>query len=305
MSEPALQLVIKMLFEKDPSNYRINANSLKLKGIPDILLSFTCTKVINLSNNQINKLPIDIFIRAPNLVVLDLSVNKITDIPSIGLSKSKLRKLNLFQNAIKQLPIELGLVKQLQWLNVKLNPLTDNAYNEISCYNAADYIKRLYRQSRYPVSKGVDFDADRKQKLAQLKIDFKTYLIQSNFKKYENYISKDRVLLQKWRMSDKHVKLRKHKSAINVNTCPYICNQDCLLPTAKRLQKNTKRVIDLSEIKEDVKQICRSCEEIYLNSHPESNQYGLSSKSLFQIQEQWNKLYSLMLMIRKNKQYSR
>ncbi|XP_059470964.1 leucine-rich repeat-containing protein 59-like [Neocloeon triangulifer] len=98
----------------------------QLEEIPtkEIIAVKNKVRKLDLSNNQLQVLPMEF---APNLtllVELDLSKNQLSMIPdNFGLLVN-LQLLDLYSNNIERLPLSFKDLKKLRWLDLKDNPLT-------------------------------------------------------------------------------------------------------------------------------------------------------------------------------------
>lgn len=95
-----------------------------IRTLPDELLDLRHLEYLYLEGNRISQLPENFFECFSNLKWLDLRRNCLTSIPSFFLGgMTELRSLLLEGNELSTLPLELGLVKTLDGLNIRGNPL--------------------------------------------------------------------------------------------------------------------------------------------------------------------------------------
>ena len=100
----------------------LNLSHNEITKIPDSLFGFIHLRLLDLSFNKIENVPsfISLF---PDLRKMDLSHNQISKIPSSLNNLKKLEKLNLSHNKISHLPLSLGNLDSLQVLIARDNPL--------------------------------------------------------------------------------------------------------------------------------------------------------------------------------------
>ncbi|XP_065349575.1 leucine-rich repeat-containing protein 59-like [Cloeon dipterum] len=98
----------------------------QLEEVPmkDVVAVKNKVRKLDLSNNQLQLLPMDFAPSLTLLVELDLSKNQLSMIPdNIGLLVN-LQHLDLYSNNIERLPLSFKELKKLRWLDLKDNPLT-------------------------------------------------------------------------------------------------------------------------------------------------------------------------------------
>ncbi|CAD8095569.1 unnamed protein product [Paramecium primaurelia] len=110
----ALDKLSQSILELDASNNLFNQ-------FPNQLKYYNNLKILNLSNNQIQEIPIKFYL--PNLEKLILSDNQIKQLPSSLFKLRTLRELNLNNNNIEYLPSELFQLK-LTYLGLRSNLFT-------------------------------------------------------------------------------------------------------------------------------------------------------------------------------------
>ncbi|CAD8113689.1 unnamed protein product [Paramecium sonneborni] len=110
----ALDTLSELLLDLDLSNNLLHQ-------FPNQLKKFTSLKILNLSNNQIQQIPIKFSL--PNLEKLILSDNQIKQLPSCLFKLNTLRELNLNNNIIEYIPSELFDL-QLTFLGLRSNVFT-------------------------------------------------------------------------------------------------------------------------------------------------------------------------------------
>lgn len=114
-----------------PGTTSLLAKGNALEYFPKVLNDIITLRVLDLSENNIDKFADNDFVQLENLEELDLSYNKLTYLPpSIGKLK-KLKKLNLSGNRISYLPKEFENLVELKSLDLSGNPI-ENVPVEIS-----------------------------------------------------------------------------------------------------------------------------------------------------------------------------
>ncbi|GJQ85196.1 hypothetical protein Trydic_g13039 [Trypoxylus dichotomus] len=94
-----------------------------LKVVPLRVLDMSNLQMLYLEGNDLESLPLNIFQRLPKLSWLDIRNNQLREIP-VGIANHPcLENLLLEQNALVRLPNELGLVPNLNVLQLAKNPL--------------------------------------------------------------------------------------------------------------------------------------------------------------------------------------
>uniref|UniRef100_A0A1I8INJ7 C-type lectin domain-containing protein n=1 Tax=Macrostomum lignano TaxID=282301 RepID=A0A1I8INJ7_9PLAT len=128
MSDPVMG---KMSFVAASQNPFLDISAMKVKAVPDELLSLTHLQFLYMAFNGLAELPADFFSALPNVKWLDLRGNRLRALPTLDLgSHAFLEYLLLEDNCISRLPIELGFVKSLRGLALSGNPL-DFPHTEI------------------------------------------------------------------------------------------------------------------------------------------------------------------------------
>lgn len=100
----------------------IIANGKGMQEIPDAICYVDNLRKLDISANNIIKIPYCIGFHAMTLSDLDLSSNQITDIDPL-VDVKMLRKLNLKDNQLNHLPTNIGNLTQLVELNLSNNAL--------------------------------------------------------------------------------------------------------------------------------------------------------------------------------------
>ncbi|GLI66638.1 hypothetical protein VaNZ11_010474 [Volvox africanus] len=96
-----------------------------LSSVPDEVLQRPDCTTLKLGRNQFTALPLGVFPRLPNLVLVDLSKNKLSSVPNdIGTCRS-IKTLLLTHNKLKVIPPGVFLLAGLQQLDLNHNRLTD------------------------------------------------------------------------------------------------------------------------------------------------------------------------------------
>ncbi|KAL5021147.1 hypothetical protein ScPMuIL_000302 [Solemya velum] len=109
---------------KDSASKSIDLSRKGLHAIPDELFEIDNLEYLYLEGNEISSLPDTFFHEFPNLKWLDLRRNKLVQLPAVYTGRHRcLRNLLLEGNCLKNLPLELGLIKSLNGLNIRGNPL--------------------------------------------------------------------------------------------------------------------------------------------------------------------------------------
>ncbi|GLC42496.1 hypothetical protein PLESTF_000760700 [Pleodorina starrii] len=96
-----------------------------LSSIPDEVLQRPDCTTLKLGRNQFNALPLGVFPRLPNLVLLDLSKNKLAGIPNDIATCRAMKTLLLGHNNLKIIPPGIFLLAGLEQLDLNHNRLTD------------------------------------------------------------------------------------------------------------------------------------------------------------------------------------
>jgi Leucine-rich repeat (LRR) protein len=105
----------------DPaSRKRLRLSGLHLTTLPDVAEWFSEPEVLDISNNNLKRLPPS-FTQLASLKYLDISGNRLRSLPSnIGYLKS-LENLSAGENAIAALPVEINALTRLESLDLSFN----------------------------------------------------------------------------------------------------------------------------------------------------------------------------------------
>jgi Leucine-rich repeat (LRR) protein len=96
----------------------------QLTPMQEEYLKLITIKSLILSENKLEKLPLELPTLVPHLTRLDLSHNQCTEIPAVIFGLTALTKLNVSHNAIEKISHEIGNLKNLKTFDVSHNKLT-------------------------------------------------------------------------------------------------------------------------------------------------------------------------------------
>ena len=117
------------LFLKNSAVHKIDLSNNQLKRIPSKLASaFPDVKELNVSNNsELSGIPNE-FLMCPLLSVVDISGNKFTKLPL--LSNQSLKVLNISDNLLETISeADVDAVKHIETINVEKNKLSEESIN--------------------------------------------------------------------------------------------------------------------------------------------------------------------------------
>uniref|UniRef100_A0A1I8GFG1 Leucine-rich repeat-containing protein 27 n=1 Tax=Macrostomum lignano TaxID=282301 RepID=A0A1I8GFG1_9PLAT len=121
MSDPVMG---KMSFVAASQNPFLDISAMKVKAVPDELLSLTHLQFLYMAFNGLAELPSDFFSALPNVKWLDLRGNRLRALPTLDLGlHAFLEYLLLEDNCISRLPIELGFRQEPPRPRLSGNPL--------------------------------------------------------------------------------------------------------------------------------------------------------------------------------------
>ena len=102
----------------------VDISGFGITTIPSSVWSFNTLTYLNVSSNNLENLPDNIFENFPLLTWLDVRFNKIKFLPTVGMnSHDRLKVLLLQGNLIKTLPLELGYIESLNDIQFDGNPI--------------------------------------------------------------------------------------------------------------------------------------------------------------------------------------
>jgi C-terminal of Roc, COR, domain/Ras of Complex, Roc, domain of DAPkinase/Leucine rich repeat len=103
---------------------QLNLSGNQLRELPEAIGYLTQLQVLYLYNNQLWKLP-EAIVSLTQLRVLDLENNQLRELPEAIVSLTQLRQLNLSDNQLRELPEAIASLTQLQTLSLSNNQLRE------------------------------------------------------------------------------------------------------------------------------------------------------------------------------------
>ncbi|XP_014242083.1 leucine-rich repeat-containing protein 27-like [Cimex lectularius] len=115
---------------------------------PNAKITLDNLSYLYLSNNQLERIPSELFAYCPNLIWLDLRRNLLKTFPTSVVNNASLETILLQRNGLKIIPLELGSLPNLKTLSVIENPLEfPNRTVLTTCSTDAkliDYLRRCW-----------------------------------------------------------------------------------------------------------------------------------------------------------------
>ncbi|XP_029666144.1 cyclic GMP-binding protein C-like [Formica exsecta] len=109
----------------------------------EVIEKYSTIQMLYLENNNLSKLPKELFVSLPHLQWLDVRNNQLTNLPTSIRSHPSLESILLQGNKFEKLPLELCLVPKLKILNIAHNPIITPPKDVIAlgCSGILNYLR--------------------------------------------------------------------------------------------------------------------------------------------------------------------
>ena len=116
--------IIKAIHRSNEALTYINLSNVSIRTVPKEIFLFSSLKVLDLSKNKLNDLPLhNDFVDEIKVVEIDLSSNRFRFIPDLLFSLLMLESLNMFVNEIETVPANCWRAAKLQRLDLSNNSI--------------------------------------------------------------------------------------------------------------------------------------------------------------------------------------